>query len=87
MIVSGLTSTLGIMKSICEMRKCEMPDISLCVNKECEKRQQCYRYRAIAHPYWQSFAAFKPDEDGECDYFWSVDGLEEYLEDMSEEDE
>lgn len=42
-----------------------MPDISMCTNKKCEKKHQCYRY--MAKPSWrQSYSAFenscKPDK-------------------------
>ena len=34
-----------------------MPDISMCSNTKCEKRYECYRYRAIPS-YWQSSSPF-----------------------------
>jgi hypothetical protein len=45
-----------------------MPDISMCKNEECPLRNQCYRYTAVPEVY-QSYASFKPDENGKCDYF------------------
>ena len=47
-----------------------MCDISMCRNEECEKKQQCYRYRAIPDEL-QTFCEFKY-EDGKCDYFYPI---------------
>ena len=47
-----------------------MPDISMCLNKTCDKRKNCYRFMAIPNPYRQSYMEFKPDEEGVCGYFW-----------------
>lgn len=42
-----------------------MPDISMCRNKICILKSNCYR--AIAEPgYKQSYNRFKPNEDGNC---------------------
>ena len=49
-----------------------MPDITMCENHTCPLRQKCYRYRAKADPYWQSFCKYKPNADGTCDYFWEI---------------
>lgn len=49
-----------------------MPDISLCPGYGCNARNECYRHRAIPSG-WQSWMAFKPDEDGKCDSFWPLD--------------
>ena len=50
-----------------------MPDISMCANKECPLKEQCYRWTAKASD-WQSYADFKfevlPDGKIECDSFW-----------------
>ena len=45
-----------------------MPDITLCTNKSCSKRKRCYRFMAKPDKY-QSFALFKPDNDGKCEEF------------------
>jgi hypothetical protein len=48
-----------------------MPDITMCVNSTCPKREQCYRY--MAEPGWrQAFAMFTPDEDGRCVHFLEI---------------
>jgi hypothetical protein len=51
-----------------------MADISMCLNKECKKRRQCYRFTAPANESWQTYADFEPDENGECEYFWDNKG-------------
>ena len=48
-----------------------MPDISMCVNVECVKKKNCYRYMAKPDEIWQSYADFKPknnsEENFECE--------------------
>lgn len=51
-----------------------MPDISMCLNKNCPLRMKCYRYTAIPDKYWQSFADFAPDQTGKCADFWDNTG-------------
>lgn len=53
-----------------------MPDITMCKNKLCPKRQSCYRYRATPDRL-QSYSSFVPVMDEvsgtwECDYFSRV---------------
>ena len=52
-----------------------MPDISMCMNIECDKRKQCYRsyYSGTKPSHWQSYGSFAPDENGECKAFWDKD--------------
>ena len=45
-----------------------MPDITKCANEFCSKKTDCYRYMCEEDEY-QSYARFKQDEDGECEYF------------------
>ena len=50
-----------------------MPDISMCLNKECPKRNECYRYTAEPNPFRQSYSKFQY-QDGDngfaCGEFW-----------------
>lgn len=46
-----------------------MPDITACVNKSCEQRMSCYRYRTVWSDRWQSVSLFKNQMDG-CRYFY-----------------
>ncbi len=51
-----------------------MPDISMCVNKECKSRSTCYRYITTASEYWQWYADFKPAEgEDKCFDYIPVD--------------
>jgi len=49
-----------------------MPDIAMCTNNECPKKDSCYRFKAEANPYWQAYSEFVVDEDGNCDYFMEM---------------
>lgn len=50
-----------------------MPDITMCANKTCPNRKNCYRFMAIPDKY-QSYSGFIPKLDKnkkwiDCDYF------------------
>lgn len=49
-----------------------MADISKCTGAECSKKETCYRYTAISHPWWQSYFSVAPInvETQECDFYW-----------------
>jgi hypothetical protein len=50
-----------------------MPDISMCCNRTCPKRGECYRYLAVPCEFRQSYMSMSPDPvTGECDYFSGV---------------
>lgn len=47
-----------------------MPDISMCANKDCPLKENCYRFTAKPSEY-QSYVEFQiDDESGECSGFW-----------------
>ena len=51
-----------------------MPDISMCSNKECPKKEDCYRAKAEPNPLWQSYTYFGLEK--KCQYFFlSQNGL------------
>jgi len=51
-----------------------MPDISMCLNRKCPSRNECYRYRAQPNEWRQSYAAFMDDpETGKCESFWPIE--------------
>lgn len=51
-----------------------MPDISMCANQNCPKRNECYRYTATPNPLRQSYGDFLPKPgDDQCEYFWPND--------------
>jgi hypothetical protein len=57
-----------------------MPDISMCSNRTCPQRNECYRFRAVPNPYRQAYSDFKPDVSGVCDHFSSIKGYsDKYL--------
>ena len=45
-----------------------MPDISMCNNEKCDKKNECYRYMAIPNS-WQSYADF---DEKDCGYFMPI---------------
>jgi len=48
-----------------------MPDITMCLNKECPRRHECYYFMAIPSPNRQSYANLM-NEDGTCDSFLQI---------------
>lgn len=48
----------------------KMPDISLCLNKDCPIKEQCYRFTAIPSNYHQSYTLFEYDNG--CDNFLEI---------------
>jgi hypothetical protein len=49
-----------------------MTDITMCFNG-CDKKDNCRRWTAPASS-MQSYSDFKPDDDGDCHYFWDNNG-------------
>jgi hypothetical protein len=47
-----------------------MADITMCSNIKCDLSGSCYRFLAIANEYYQSYADFKQDENGDCENYW-----------------
>ncbi len=48
-----------------------MPDITMCLNEKCIKKQYCYRFTATPKEFWQSIHVFEPknntEEKFECE--------------------
>jgi hypothetical protein len=42
-----------------------MPDITMCVSKDCHLASMCYRYLAIPSTHWQSYCDFNIHKDYE----------------------
>jgi len=64
-----------------------MPDISMCSNKDCPSRGQCYRARAKPTPGRQSYIHFTVSAGDRCNYFWEIEGHEPLQpDDLFEED-
>lgn len=51
-----------------------MPDILMCLDKQCPSRKRCYRYRAIPTPLRQSYFSETPRKGLDCSYFLPVRG-------------
>lgn len=47
-----------------------MPDITKCNNEECPKKDTCYRYTSKPNEMQSFFVDMKPNEKGECEYYW-----------------
>ena len=46
----------------------------MCQNLICSKSSTCYRFTAKPSRYLQAYADFKPDNDGNCSYYWDNSG-------------
>ena len=64
-----------------------MADITMCEGKDCNMKETCYRFKAIACEYYQAYFSEAPhdnkkDEDGntECEYYWETVSEEEVME-------
>lgn len=52
-----------------------MADITMCTNKTCSKRNNCYRFTATPNDYLQSYFDGKPGSNNDCNYFWDNKGM------------
>jgi len=50
------------------LNKKYMPDIEMCLNKDCTIRNNCYRFTAIPSEYQQAYSNFQQDEEGKCEH-------------------
>ena len=55
-----------------------MPDISMCKNKDCPSKRDCYRYRAIPDEV-QVYSEFDPADKTSCEQFIPVLSYPKYL--------
>lgn len=53
-----------------------MADITMCDNKECPRRDSCYRFTAVPNPYRQSYWYPTPDH-ADCKGYWLLEINEE----------
>lgn len=54
-----------------------MPDITKCIDHQCPKNRECYRYIAIPNDFRQSYFVESPrvkegEKKGECNYYWPI---------------
>ena len=47
-----------------------MPDIAMCRNKNCNKKETCYRYKATPFMH-QTYFLPDPQEES-CVYYWKI---------------
>ena len=50
-----------------------MADITMCQNKKCKRKMDCYRYIAIPNQYYQSY--FIAKDDKKCENFIQANKL------------
>jgi hypothetical protein len=49
-----------------------MPDISMCSDNKCSRKEECYRFTSIPHEFRQAYADFKEiEKEKGCEYFIS----------------
>jgi len=46
-------------------------DIAICQDKNCPKRENCFRFMAEPNPDYQSYGSFKWDNG--CQYYWELE--------------
>ena len=47
-------------------------DGTMCTNKQCTLKEECYRFTAPVNEFRQSYFAENPKQiEGSCDYFWN----------------
>lgn len=49
-----------------------MADITMCGDKACPERGNCYRAQAPVNPYRQSYFANSPRDGQKCTYHWPM---------------
>jgi hypothetical protein len=48
-----------------------MPDISMCNNKQCKFKEECYRFTATPDKIWQTYGVFDFKDKTSMDtFFW-----------------
>ena len=47
-----------------------MPDITMCKDEQCPKKEQCHRFTAKPDEYAQSYFMQTPRKGKECVYYW-----------------
>lgn len=50
-----------------------MPDISMCLGRDCPKKTSCYRFTAFPSEYRQSYFVGVPYKGEGCDYYWKME--------------
>ena len=48
-----------------------MADITMCKDKECPRKEQCYRFNARVNEFRQAYFSESTREWDKCDYFYN----------------
>ena len=49
-----------------------MADITMCEGKDCNLKESCYRYKAKANEYRQSYFTESPIKNGKCEMYIKI---------------
>ena len=61
-----------------------MPDISMCSNKYCSRKKECYRFMCIPDKYRQSYMSFSCCDTNKWENFMPINGREIIYENSDE---
>ena len=50
-----------------------MPDITMCIGRDCPKKHTCYRHTAFPKEHWQSYFIGVPYKGEGCEYYWKME--------------
>ena len=50
-----------------------MPDITMCIGRDCVKKHTCYRFTAFPNEHWQSYFVGVPYKGEGCTYYWKME--------------
>ena len=56
-----------------------MPDIAMCKDESCEKKETCFRYKAYPS-YMQCYFDGTPKVNGECKVYWDLERMNRWFE-------
>lgn len=54
-----------------------MPDITMCLGRDCPKKTICYRFTALPTEYRQSYFVGVPYKGEGCTYYWPLEETNE----------
>lgn len=63
-----------------------MPDITMCIGRDCPKKNTCYRHTAFPNEYSQSYFVGVPYKGEGCKYYWKT-GEHDYADRSRHRDE
>lgn len=54
------------------IKKKDMADITMCLDKECSRKLDCYRFTAPVSEILQSYFMDSPRKGNHCDMYWEA---------------